>query len=154
MVLLYLEGLSHEEVARHMGCPVGTVKTRLVRGRRLLRDRLDRRGLGAALLLLAPRPAPAAIPDALADSTARAMMLARAGDDIALRLRYPRAATLADAALRAGPRQWLPLPTLLVLLALTAALTVGALLAPRATANDDLDSLPASLTDILNIRCR
>ena len=55
MVLFYLEGLSHEEVAGRLGCPVGTVRSRLSRGRDLLRDRLARRGLapGSPSLMVA-----------------------------------------------------------------------------------------------------
>ena len=52
--LCYLDGLTHEEAARTLECPLGTVKVRLVRARRLLKDRLDRRGvlLGLAMVLL------------------------------------------------------------------------------------------------------
>jgi RNA polymerase sigma factor (sigma-70 family) len=39
----YLEGMSNEEVARHLGFPIGTVKGRLWRARGLLRERLQRR---------------------------------------------------------------------------------------------------------------
>ena len=45
VVLCDLEGRTHEQAARHLGCPVGTVKSRLARGRARLRDRLTRRGL-------------------------------------------------------------------------------------------------------------
>ena len=40
----YMEGKSNEQVARLLGCPVGTVKGRLSRARDLLRGRLSRRG--------------------------------------------------------------------------------------------------------------
>ncbi len=45
IVLCYLEGLTHEEAARHLRCPVGTVHTRMAWARTRLRSRLDRRGL-------------------------------------------------------------------------------------------------------------
>src|SRR5262249_34148453 len=45
MVLCYLEGKTNEATARQLRCPPGTVKTRLARGRELLRARLETRGL-------------------------------------------------------------------------------------------------------------
>jgi RNA polymerase sigma-70 factor (ECF subfamily) len=39
-VLRELEELSYEEIARSLRCPVGTVRSRINRGRTLLRERL------------------------------------------------------------------------------------------------------------------
>jgi RNA polymerase sigma factor (sigma-70 family) len=44
-VLCYLEGRTNEEAARQLGCPRGTVQSRLAWARQRLRDRLGRRGL-------------------------------------------------------------------------------------------------------------
>jgi RNA polymerase sigma factor (sigma-70 family) len=52
IVLCYLEGLTYEETARRIGCPVGTVRVRLSRARDRLRKRLTRRGFGPALHVL------------------------------------------------------------------------------------------------------
>src|SRR5262249_4406443 len=69
LVLCYLEGLPQEEAARRLGCPLATLRTRVARGRRLLRDRLANHGLalstaGLAALLIASA-ASAAAPAAL-----------------------------------------------------------------------------------------
>ncbi len=45
LVLCHVEGLRHDEVAQRLGCPVGTVESRLSRAREQLRSRLARRGL-------------------------------------------------------------------------------------------------------------
>ena len=48
VVLCDLEGRTHEEAARQLGWPIGTVGVRLMRARERLRDRLTRRGLSPA----------------------------------------------------------------------------------------------------------
>ena len=72
VVLCDLEGRTHEQAARHLGCAVGTVKSRLARGRKRLRGRLVRRGVASAPALAAASvggAAQAAVPTALAEST-------------------------------------------------------------------------------------
>ena len=73
ILLCALEGLSHEEAAQRLGWPVGTVKSRLVRGRRRLEARLSRRGINPAIVLVAASgtEASAAVPLALAVATTR-----------------------------------------------------------------------------------
>jgi RNA polymerase sigma factor (sigma-70 family) len=77
VVLCDLEGRTHEQAARHLGWPVGTVKSRLARGRERLRDRLRRRGIGpGAALPVAPCRAggpDGLVPPALIDSTTSAV---------------------------------------------------------------------------------
>jgi RNA polymerase sigma factor (sigma-70 family) len=53
LVLCYMEGLQHEEVARQLGWPLGTVRGRIARARELLGARLQRRGLEPAAVLIA-----------------------------------------------------------------------------------------------------
>ena len=73
VILCDLEGASYEEAARHLGCAVGTLKSRLARARERLRDRLTGRGVVPAPeglgFVLATRPAEAAVPVALMKST-------------------------------------------------------------------------------------
>jgi RNA polymerase sigma factor (sigma-70 family) len=45
VVLCYWQGLTQEQAAAQLGCPLGTVRSRLARARELLRRRLTRRGL-------------------------------------------------------------------------------------------------------------
>ena len=54
VVLCYLEGLTHEEAARQLGWPIGTVGVRLMRARERLRARLTRRGMAPAMTVLPP----------------------------------------------------------------------------------------------------
>jgi RNA polymerase sigma factor (sigma-70 family) len=53
IVLCYLEGRTHEEAARQLKWPIGTVKGRLSRARELLQSRLTRRGMTPAVGALA-----------------------------------------------------------------------------------------------------
>jgi RNA polymerase sigma factor (sigma-70 family) len=46
LVLCYLEGLTHDEAARRLRCPLGTIHSRLTRARDRLRRGLRKRGLG------------------------------------------------------------------------------------------------------------
>ncbi len=48
IVLCYFEGLTHDQAAERLGCPVGTVRSRMAKARELLRTRLVRRGFGPA----------------------------------------------------------------------------------------------------------
>ncbi len=49
-VLCYLQGLTNEEAAHRLGCPTGTIVSRLSRARERLRARLSRRGLAPSAL--------------------------------------------------------------------------------------------------------
>jgi RNA polymerase sigma factor (sigma-70 family) len=83
VVLCDLEGRTQEQAARQLACPVGTVKSRLARGRERLRECLRRRGFSASVASLAPgldpRTAPAVPPAAWADATIRTAVQLAAG---------------------------------------------------------------------------
>ncbi len=75
VVLCYLEGLSTEAAALRIGCPRGTVLSRLSRARERLRQRLARRGAPPALLLaVGRRGKAAAMSTSLLQITVRAAM--------------------------------------------------------------------------------
>jgi Sigma-70, region 4 len=90
IVLCYLEGQSHEQAARTLGCPLRTLQTRLERGKARLRSRLVRRGFAPTVGLLAmglesaeaaPVVLGGSLPAALLESTVRvSMQFARAHD--------------------------------------------------------------------------
>ncbi len=100
-VLCYLEGKTNEEAARQLGCPRGTVLSRLARARERLRRRLTRRGLAVPAGLLAATAADglAALPAGLAGTTIRVVAPAAAGTAAAGV--SARVAALTEGVLRA-----------------------------------------------------
>jgi RNA polymerase sigma factor (sigma-70 family) len=132
VVLCDLEERTYEEAARHLGCPVGTVKSRLARGREQLRDRLTRRGLAPGVEPSRPLPrdaaTPAVVPATLAGATIRAAIkfVALPGADAG-------AVSATVAALAQGTRDSMALSTLrsavLTPLLLVLVVAVGGLAA-------------------------
>jgi RNA polymerase sigma factor (sigma-70 family) len=111
LVLCDLEGRSNADAAAAMGCPVGTVESRLTRARQRLRDRLARRGvvLSAGALAVGAVPArvhaagvraatdPASVPPPVRHIATHAAGTVRPGFLVAAGL-----ALLAGVALAAG----------------------------------------------------
>jgi RNA polymerase sigma factor (sigma-70 family) len=102
-VLCYLEGRTNEEAAAQLGCPHGTILSRLSRGREWLRTRLTRRGVAltaASLTLTLSRNAvSAAVPVVLTRSTINAAVPFAAGK-AATELVSTTVAALTDGVLR------------------------------------------------------
>jgi RNA polymerase sigma factor (sigma-70 family) len=86
VVLCYLEGLTHEQAAGQLGWPVGTVRTRLSKGRERLRARMLSRGLapaaGLAALTGCGETTAGSIPAALAAATVKGALIYAAGESI------------------------------------------------------------------------
>jgi RNA polymerase sigma factor (sigma-70 family) len=85
-VLCYLEGRTNEEAARLLGCPKGTILSRLAWARQRLRNRLSRRGVAlpaaAASLVFNCDSLAAAVPAELASSTAHGARLFVCGQPV------------------------------------------------------------------------
>lgn len=79
LVACHLEGLTHEEAASRLNWPVGTVRSRLARGRERLRDRLARRGVAPGIVLPALGQPVEPVPPELSTSTSHMMASRVAG---------------------------------------------------------------------------
>jgi RNA polymerase sigma factor (sigma-70 family) len=104
VVLCYLEGLTTEAAASRLGCPKGTVLSRLSRARERLRKDLTwrARGLPASLLTGGfARDAAPAVPTALHDATARTCLEFLRQAATATALPKSAAAALARGVIRA-----------------------------------------------------
>ncbi|MGO9924206.1 MAG: sigma-70 family RNA polymerase sigma factor [Isosphaeraceae bacterium] len=103
IVLCYFESLSHEQAASRLCWPVGTVRSRLARGREQLRGRLLRRGLAPSIVLLerslSAETARAAIPPALANATAHAALHYASGKLVATGVTSTSVALLLEGAM-------------------------------------------------------
>jgi hypothetical protein len=147
LVLCYLEGKTQAEAARQLGCPLATLRARVARGRKLLRDRLAKGGLtlstaGLAALLIASA-APAAAPAALVKAAVRAALPFAAGQPAAA-LCSKQAAGLVEGGLRAMFLSKVKTATALLL---AAGLVAGAAaLAQRLTAADE-EAKPQAVTE-------
>jgi RNA polymerase sigma factor (sigma-70 family) len=125
LVQCYLEGKTHAEAARQLGCPLATLRTRVARGRKLLRERLAGRGLalsGAGLFaLLVASATRAAASAALLKSTTKAALSFASGQSAAA-LCPARVAHLVEEGART---MWLSKTKIVTALLLTAGLIAG-----------------------------
>jgi RNA polymerase sigma factor (sigma-70 family) len=135
VVLCDLEGLSQKQAARRLRCPVGTIESRLHRGRERLRLALVRSGLApaaGAVAGLLDRTSRAAVPCDLVKKTASAAAGISAGRAVAVTA--PAAvAELAGFHLRATMMRQFRMITGLIALGITTSVAAVAL----ATASSD-----------------
>lgn len=86
VLLCDLEGLTQEQAARLLGWPGGTVRSRLARGRKRLRDRLTRRGIVPAVALTLPSSTVETLLESLIPATVRAALQSGSGPTSAVAL--------------------------------------------------------------------
>jgi RNA polymerase sigma factor (sigma-70 family) len=102
-VLCYMQGKTNQEAALLLGCPKGTILSRLSRARERLRGRLARRGLGlsAGLIatMLSQSAASAVVPTSLAELTIRSAV-AFGGSTTAAAVISTKATALAQGVLK------------------------------------------------------
>jgi RNA polymerase sigma factor (sigma-70 family) len=105
VVLCDLEGLTYQDAARRLGCPVGTIGVRLRRARERLRVRMTRRGLAptASVLvaLLGAEVVSARVPSTLIESTVAAAMGFAARNAAATELASTSVIAVTETVLRA-----------------------------------------------------
>jgi polysaccharide export outer membrane protein len=145
-VLCYLEGKTNEQAAAELGCPKGTVLSRLARARDWLRGRLIRRGVALTVLpvaaLLAERAeALAKMTPVLVNGTVHFGLLTLAGKLLTEKASTPAIQLMQEMSREMNASRWKPL------LAGAAAILLlfggGGYLAYRAWA---ANKLPAALT--------
>jgi RNA polymerase sigma factor (sigma-70 family) len=102
VVLCDLEGRTRQDVARLLGCPEGTVASRLARGRTMLAMRLARRGFPAALVVaaLADGAAGAAVPAKLVQPITTVACWSGAANAVANPLLTVQVTALAEGAMK------------------------------------------------------
>jgi RNA polymerase sigma factor (sigma-70 family) len=127
VVLCYLQGLTTTEAGRVLGCPQGTVLSRLAWARQRLRARLIRRGLAPATALTALSfldTARALPPQTLILAVVRAALPFAAGRTALVTAVSPQVAALAQGALRA--MMWTKIKIAVLMLVMVGLAGTGA----------------------------
>jgi RNA polymerase sigma factor (sigma-70 family) len=127
IVLCDLEGLPRDLAAARLRCPLGTLDSRLHRGRARLRSRLLRRGMNPTLAAVMPHlaaPAAQAVPKSLATRAVQAAIVRLGEGSLA-----PAVTSLALAAVRSALLMRLTWIAAFAALPAAAALAVATLVA-------------------------
>ena len=149
VVLCDLEGHSYEQAAGMLHCPVGTVQSRLARGRQRLRRRLESRGLSSAVVLvgtgagLTARSATAAVSSRLATAIAKTAVSIAGGQTIAAVAPTTVAGLVGAEIRRLLMTRALTVLTTLLMAGLVAAAGIGLVIAGQ---RDDPKPNPIAAT--------
>ena len=131
IVLCELRDLTTAQAAAELGWPVGTVASRLSRGRTLLADRLTRRGVSAGAVVaglgVLSRTASAGVPERLIEATVSAALTAGSSASVA-------AASLTCEVLRAMSLSKMRLIGVGLIASAAVALFGGGAVVPSSTA--------------------
>ena len=104
IVLCYFQGKTNEEAARLLGCPKGTVATRLARAREQLRRRLSRRGwalsAGVFTTVMTETAFAAVLPMGLTRSTVASALAYTAGKSAGAAVVSEKVLVLSEGVLR------------------------------------------------------
>lgn len=142
IVLCDLEGHTIRDAAAHLGCPPGTVATRLTRDRALLANRLTKHGFplsAAALGAVIAGEGTAGVPPALVAATVRVCRAAGAVPAAVL--------ALANEVTRTMFITKLTTSVLAVLIAVASVLGIGTVLAQQPIADPPQSTAPAAQPD-------
>jgi len=149
VVLCDLEGHSYEQAAGILRCPVGTIQSRLARGRQRLRKRLESRGFSSAVVLVGTgagvtaRSAKAAVSPHLATAIAKTAVGVASGQTIAGMVPKPVAVLVGSEIRRLLMTRALTVLSTLVMTGLVAAAGIGLALAGQ---RDDPKPNPIAAT--------
>ena len=104
IILCDLEGKSGPEAAQQVGCPLGTLSSRLTRAREMLRIRLARHGAavstGALVIALSQQAASANVPPELVSSTVQMVHIQFTCTGAVAGTVSPQVATLTDGVIK------------------------------------------------------
>ncbi|HTU91788.1 MAG TPA: sigma-70 family RNA polymerase sigma factor [Gemmataceae bacterium] len=144
LILCYLEGMSHEEAARQLGCPLATLRSRLTRGREKLRAMLVRHGLDLSASGLAALVAANAVEGALPATLRLTTLRAAARFAVGEPANQVVSATVAQLIEGGLQTMWMSKLKLSIVVVAAALLTTGAgvaafraLAAPQPAAQQD-----------------
>jgi RNA polymerase sigma factor (sigma-70 family) len=130
ILLCDLEGKTGREAARQLGCPEGTIGSRLARGRALLAKRLGQHGIalsgGALAGVLSEKAASASVPASVLAATIKAVTLVAAGQ-AASSLISAQVAALAEGVMKAMLVRKLKIASVVLVVVATGLLGAGLL---------------------------